>query len=62
MWFLLDAFSKLQKATIWFVMSSCPVCMYVCLSVCPHGKTWLLLDVLSRNLISLDFSKICREN
>jgi len=32
-----------------------------CLYVCPHGKTPLLLNGFSWNLIFEDFSKICRE-
>jgi hypothetical protein len=34
----------------------------VCPSVRPHGKTRLLLDGFSWNLISEDFSDICQEN
>ena len=40
----LDAFVKLRKETISFVMS-------VCLSVLPHGAARLPLDGFSRNLI-----------
>jgi hypothetical protein len=44
----LDAFAKLPKATINFVTSR----LSVCLSVLPHGKTWL---ATGRILIKLDF-------
>ena len=33
-----------------------------CLSVCPHGKTGLQLDVFLWNLMFEYFSKLCREN
>jgi hypothetical protein len=52
---LLDAFAKLRKATVSFVMSVCP-------SVRPHGTTRLPLDEVSWNLMKKDFWKICREN
>jgi hypothetical protein len=51
----LDAFTKLRKATISFVMS-------VRLSVCPHGTSRLLLDESIWKLIFDYFSTICREN
>jgi hypothetical protein len=38
----LGALAKLQKATISFAMSFRP--LSVCLSVCPHGTTPLILD------------------
>jgi hypothetical protein len=47
----LDAFSKLLKVTISFVI-------YVCLSVRPHGTTRLPLDGFSWNLIFEYFSNI----
>jgi hypothetical protein len=47
----LDAFAKLQKATISFVMSACP-----------YGTTRLPLDEFWWKLIFETFSKICREN
>jgi len=49
--FLLDAFAKLQKATISFVAS-----------LCPHGTTRLPLDGFSLNSIFRGFSKLCRED
>jgi len=52
----LDAFAKLRKATISFV-----TCPYVCLSVCPHGKTRLPLDGFARNLIFNCISNFCPE-
>ena len=36
--------------------------MSVCPSVCPHGRTRLLLDGFSWNLIYEYFTKICRES
>jgi hypothetical protein len=48
---LIDAFAKLCKATVSFVMS-----------VRPHGTTRLPLGVFSWNLISDCFSIICGEN
>jgi hypothetical protein len=47
----IDAFAKLCKATLSFVMFALP-----------HGTTWLPLDVFSWNLILDYFSMICREN
>ena len=44
-----------EKRLFIFVMS-------VCLSVCPHGTTRLLLDGFSSNLVIEYFSKICRES
>jgi len=52
---LLDAFPKLRKMTISFVMSVCP-------SVLPHGITLLRLDGFSWNMIFEASSRICREN
>ena len=46
-----SSFVKLHKAIIGFVMS-----------VRPYGTTWLPLETFSLNLISENFSKICREN
>ena len=51
----LDAFAKLRKATISFVMSVHP-------SICPRGTTWLPIDGFSLNFIYEYFSNICREN
>ena len=34
----------------------------VCLSILPHGTTWLSLDTYSQNLIFEYFTKICQEN
>ena len=48
---LLDAFAKLRKATMSFVMS-----------VRPRGATRLLLDGFSWSFILEDFSKICKKN
>jgi len=48
--YFLGTFAKLRKATISFE------------SVRPHGTTRLPLDGFSLNFISVDFSKICREN
>jgi len=50
----LGASAKLWKATISFVVS-------VCLSVRPHGTTWLLLSEILWNLIFEYFPKICSE-
>jgi hypothetical protein len=48
----LDAFAKLRKVTISFVVSVCP-------SVHPHGTPRLPLGGFSWNLIFEHFSKIC---
>jgi len=48
---LLGAFTKFRKATLNFVMFVCP-------SVCPHGKTRLPLGRIKRNFIGEYFSKI----
>jgi len=55
----LDAFAKLRKATVSFVMSVRPS---VCLSVCPHGTFQLQMDGYLRNFIFPYFSKVCQEN
>jgi len=50
--------TKLQKATISFVMTAC---LLACLYIHPYGTIWLPLDRFSWNLIFQYFSKICRE-
>ena len=64
-------FSKLQKATINFVMSVRPslpqsfyvcVCMSICLSVRPYDTTQLLVDWFMLKLIFQYILKICPEN
>jgi len=50
----LGAFAKLRKATVCFVMSSCP-------SVRPLGTIRLPLDGFACNFVLHDFSKIYRE-
>jgi hypothetical protein len=52
---LTGVFVKLQEVTNSFVTSAC-------MSVCPHGTTWLTMDGFSLNLILEYFSKICPEN
>ena len=56
---ILDAFVKLRKATITFVIFVCPSFHP---SVCPHATTRLPMDGFSWNLIFEDFLEICREN
>jgi hypothetical protein len=51
----LGAFKKLQRVTVSFAMS-------ICLSVHPHGTTWLPLDGFSWNLIFEYWLKMCWEN
>jgi len=56
-WDFLDAFAKLRKATISFVIPVGP-------SICPHGTNRLSLDGFSLNLVFECFSKKknCQEN
>ena len=55
----LDAFAKLRKATISFVISVCPI---VCPSVRPHGTTRLPLDGFGLNLtFELLFDNLSRK-
>ena len=54
LFFYLDAFAKLRKATISSVMPVRP-------SVCPHGTTQLLPDGFSLNLIFIIFRNTVEE-